>query len=62
MGTGSASQAGTAQTSVLQEEQVGEESRTTTRCGRQVKKPARFLVVVNQMVNQRKVGKVVRHM
>ena len=55
-GTGSASQADTTQTSVLQEEQVGEESRTTTRCGRQVKKPARFLVVADQMVNQKSGG------
>ena len=54
-GTGSASQADTTRTSVLQE-QVGEESRTTTRCGRQIKKPVRFLVVADQMVNQRKVG------
>ena len=46
---------------MLQEEQVGEESQTTTRCGRQVKKPARFLVVADQMINQRKVGEVVRH-
>ena len=39
--------------------QVEQENGTTTRCGRQVRKPARFLLVADQMVNQRKVGEVV---
>ena len=41
-GKESASQAAdTTQTSVLKEKKVEKESRTTTRCGRQVQKPAR---------------------